>query len=69
MAKTTLTVKAECLTANKTKAGSQITLAVGVQQTQPGQATAKTVVSINVPDQSAADSFTPGKTYTVTVSE
>lgn len=68
MAKTTLTVKGECFSANKNKQGSNVLIAANIQQTEKGPAS-RTAVNIVVPDTDAASKFTPGKAYTVTITE
>jgi len=68
MAKQLLVFKADCFAANRNKQGSNIIIAKNVEQTERGPAS-RQAVNITVPDVEAAGKFTPGKSYTVTVSE
>jgi hypothetical protein len=66
--KSLVSLKAECFQANKNKNGSSITFAIGVQQTDKGPA-ARTTVTFQLPDQTAADGFVIGKSYNISVTE
>ncbi len=68
MAKQVLSIRSECFAANKNKQGSNIVLAVNVQETEKGPVT-RTAVNIVIPDTDAASKFSPGKKYTVTITE
>lgn len=68
MAKKVFSIQIECFQANKNKNGSQVAFANNVQQTDKGPA-ARHAISVNVPDQKLAEQLTPGKKYTVTITE
>jgi len=68
MAKEKLKVKGTCFHANKNQNGSNVLIAANIENGQ-GRATAREAVNIVVVDKDAAALFTPGKSYTVTISE
>lgn len=68
MAKKVFSTQIECLQANKGKNGAQIMFANNVQQTKE-QVTAREVVNISTGDTKVAEALTPGKKYTVTITE
>ena len=68
MANAILTIKAECISANKSKSNSTIVFAANIQNTEKGPA-ARTLINIGIPDPKAANDFETGETYTITVSK
>jgi phage tail protein X len=68
MAKQVLQIKAECFAANRNKQGSNIVIAANIEQSEKGPAS-RTAVNIVLPDNDAAARFSPGKAYTVTITE
>ena len=68
MAKKLFDIKLECFQANRNKNGSQITLSGKVETTERGPAS-RQAVNIVDPDSKLSSLMTPGKKYTVTVTE
>lgn len=63
-----ITIIAECFSASKGKSGSTITFANQVGQSERGP-TARTAVSVQMPDGYAANEMEVGKEYEITIRE
>lgn len=61
----------ECHQANRNKNGSQASFANGISEIDPGnpKSLPKETVAIIIPDQKLCEGLTPGKIYTITITE